>query len=520
MSISKKIVRLEVRTKDEATEIYVIDGQFHLVDRGLGTLKTELTPGIYKVKVRAGFTDREDIVVLRPTDKEVIKEFPHLEFSSPVPLNDTARTHEYHIIAAASECKTPHVTVGHGSQVYIFVRDWTPSSRSTGSLPPLGPQHPARGLTLTDEQGAIVADCEKQSKTNLTEAQAQPGVDPWAACNVQLDPGLYRLKLEIPSGTVEQAIVAVKDWQTQVFLLQRNYGPASNPDERRADLSGGSILLSKLSIPSQFDPSSEQIRLTELARLGLTNQRQVLPKELLGQMLWAKYDNPMLGIYGAHLMLLGSEPDLNLLRTVVTNLRGLLGSHPDVEALALRLEGEIHSYVFKVPPMLRRSWSLVLEGTVKQPSMVPVDSFASEIATKIWGDDPWLLWMRPAEKPAAPWTPGTQGWERTLGEADDAAELTGYEQVLKAHLTSTGTGPPGSRALKGLESLLEYDSQDMAVAFSTPPDEFAADVSPSESKSVALPTSLDDSTAQGLVRVLGIPRGNVQGLLDKMNQES
>ena len=50
-------------------------------------------------------------------------------------------------------------------------------------------------------------------------------------------------------------------------------------------------------------------RLTELARQGLIDRRQVLPRDVT-EMLWAKWDNPMLGILGGHLLLLNPAPDL------------------------------------------------------------------------------------------------------------------------------------------------------------------------------------------------------------------
>jgi hypothetical protein len=76
-----------------------------------------------------------------------------------------------------------------------------------------------------------------------------------------------------------------------------------------------------------------------------------------------KLENPMLGILGMHLLLKNQESDTELLQTIIQNLRNLLGDpHPDVEALALRLE-QTGSYVFQSPPMMRRSWSLVVNAT-------------------------------------------------------------------------------------------------------------------------------------------------------------
>jgi hypothetical protein len=90
-----------------------------------------------------------------------------------------------------------------------------------------------------------------------------------------------------------------------------------------------------------------------MARIGLANKRKARAGTVR-QMLGDKLDNPMLGIFGGHLLLLDASPAIDLLGTVVTDLRGLVGwSHPDVEALALACVGTTHR--FDTPPMLRRA---------------------------------------------------------------------------------------------------------------------------------------------------------------------
>src|ERR671932_900011 len=96
-------VSLVVRTDDPESEIFVVDGQFRLAARGLGRLAASLDPGIYKVKVRTGTETREEHVVLRPEQREVVKAFERLAFPSAAPLDDTAKTHEFHIAAAERE---------------------------------------------------------------------------------------------------------------------------------------------------------------------------------------------------------------------------------------------------------------------------------------------------------------------------------------------------------------------------------------------------------------------------------
>lgn len=382
---------LTVHTENDSAEVFIIDGRFKVVQRARGLQSTfSLKPGIYTVKVRAGFENREQHVALLDKAEEV--KFSRINFLSPAPLIGTGRTHEYHIAAAEAESRNVHVKNGLGSSIFVFVRDWTSQQGyDSGHAPNRKPQ---RGLKLLDEQGGLVVDLEQESKFESTQ-------DPWAACNVEVNPGLYRLGLELASGdTIEQILVASPGWQTQVFGLQRDYMEAGSElgesgSNRRADLGGASILLSQ----AGFNANDPTKRLVEAARLGLISTRQVLPDRQVNEILYGKFQNPMLGIFGAHLLLLNKQIKLDVLSTVVGNLRRMLGpAHPDVEALALRLGARGTFYVFEHPPMLRRSWWQVVDATIDRPELVPVDSDAAECANRIWGEEPWLQWLTPKGK--------------------------------------------------------------------------------------------------------------------------
>jgi hypothetical protein len=483
------LVRLTIRAGDAATEIWVMDGQFRVQAHMLGMGEVSLAPGIYKVRATAGPQSWEELVALPPGRETEHLEIPTLRFASPVPLPDTALTHKYHELAASHESGQVHVTAGQGSAIFIFARYYTLPDTPATQLS--GLHHPAQGLTLRDLRGNLVADLAAQSAAELS-----PPRDPWAACNVLVDPGLYRLRLELPTGSsVEQTLVAVSGWQTQAFALQRSYD--SEPGAQRADLLRASILYSRYDREfgpwPPFDPTrseyKEGVRLAELARLGLTNQRPVLRREVT-DMVWMKYDNPMLGILGAHLLLLDKEPDYALFRTVVTNLRRILGIHPDVEALALRLDSDDRPYVFEVPPMLRRSWSLILEATVTRPDLVPLNTLASRMAEHLWGDGPWLLWTVPAEPDLASYIAVAR--REIATKKRQAPELGKYASVLAAQLSLAEPAPQA-------KGIVEPTSRGLSE--STRPE-------------------LDDDTARMLVDTLQVPRANVENMVDQLQKKT
>jgi hypothetical protein len=369
MSIDQtKKFKLSVKTNDEAAEIFIIDSQFRRIEARTGeSTDFTLQQGLYSVKVRTGSKCHEELIDLSQDEKV---NFGPIAFSTPAPLEGTAKTHEYHVENAKSCSRKIHKKIGKGSWIFVFVRDWTSNTRSS-KIKTLN-RNTAKGLSLRNSQGQELVNLELSSNKEIKW-------DPWAACNIELNPGNYRLHLETAAGSVlEQAIVACQGWQTQVFLLQRNYGLKNR--DLRADLSDAAIFMAKIKDgfkpqkPNTSQPEEPDFRLSELARQALLNDRRRLSENIIQQTIKRKFVNPMMGIYGAHLMLRNKEYDANLLKIVINNLRNLFETpHPDVEALALKVNIE-SSYVFDTPPMLRSSWAYVLEGSVQKPGLVPENS--------------------------------------------------------------------------------------------------------------------------------------------------
>jgi hypothetical protein len=487
---------LDIRAADSGTEIFVVNGDLQLADRGIGHLVTKpLDPGIYKIKSRAGVETREQYVALSKPGQTLI--LPPFAFASPAPLADTSKTHEYHVAGAQSESRTVHVQAGSGSTIFVFSREWTASASLDPSRRPAPRANPAAGLWLLDAANATVADLGAHARVDNSVP------DPFAACNVAVDPGVYRLAVDVPGGgRLEEIVVACAGWQTQMFLLQRNMNAG-----RCADLPNGTVLMAR---GMGFLPDDSAVRQGELARLGLTNGRKVLSADLL-QILGGKFGNPMLGIFGGHLLLMDAspeirgpdgavvtaekKPDLGLLGQVVLNLRGLVGvSHPDVEALALACGGTAHR--FSTPPMLRRSWALIVDRTVSDGDLVPIGSLAADAAAHVLSEEPWLVWT----SGGAPDVRGSI--ERNIASA------------LRSHVRSSSPMPGATRTTSPFEAI---ERMRIMKALATP-------VRPAPSETPApLPASpllvTDESKIGSLVRTFGIPRANVETMLVSMTPE-
>ena len=405
-------VRLTVSASNPAVEIFIIDGHFRQVGQGLGWLETELSPGLYKLKYRAGsLLEAQHLLVPAGSDPLQVTG-PEMPFSTSAPLSQTRTTREPHRTNAPPHSHQVHETVGQDSWLYFFSRDLDEARRD----------NVATGLSLHRLDGDLLLDLAQAGVHDLREQ--------WAACNVALDPGLYRLHLKLDEArTLEQTLVASPDWQTQLFLLRRDYGP----DLRRVDLFNAAMLMAR---PDEgFNPDQPDWHLTELARQGLVNGRAVVSTTALNEMLYGKFQNPMLGLYGGHLLLLAEQPKWDLLQTVVRNSYHLLGQdHPDVQALALHLAAAGRDIPLpdrcETPPLLRASWRLLIEASATRPDLIPAGSLAARIADRVWGSGAWLVWEQP---PAAdPQEAATAPVEQSMSQmAGLLAEPQTFKTILE-----------------------------------------------------------------------------------------
>jgi hypothetical protein len=388
-------VRLRVTPRSPLAEVFLIDHEFTLVARSVGALDTKVEPGVYKVKARLGDETTETLVVLNQDRAFSLGE----DLASPAPIEGTSRTHEYHMGAAADESATAATEVGSGATMFLMTRGWTAADGAE-----LWTERSLPGLSLHGRDGETIADLNEP---------AGGGVDPFAGTTVRLNPGAYFVRWRDEAGfTTEQSVQAVEGWQTQVFLLDDQAHPSE----------GGRYRVSVLMSREAFDPFDQAPRLVEDARAALAQERDVAA-DFIHETLGAKFDNPMLGLFGAHLMLLAkdsvSDPDnpasapvrfdQSLFDYVVANLRELLGSHnPDVIALSTQTTAQADPpFPLTEPPMLWRSWVLLIEASNTWPEVVPVDVWRRTL--RLLPQRPFLAWASDAEDRDA-----VEEWERRV----------------------------------------------------------------------------------------------------------
>ncbi|RLA49168.1 MAG: hypothetical protein DRR42_15890 [Gammaproteobacteria bacterium] len=376
-SRSEPTVSLNVQAPELTTEIFVIDSRFRRLASGLGHLETEVAPGLYKIRFRSGNSQRDKLVEATLGNSPLYVTTPPLGFASAAPMVDTRTTREHHSHAAELHSYNTQQSRGNGSQLYIFLRDLQGDSTE-----PLW-----SGVSLHDLHGNQIAD--------LTEGVCDAN-DAFAALNLDLDPGTYRLRVDSgPLGTFEMFLITCHNWQTQVFLLASDL-QAGDTTVRRAILKTAAVFMARCG--QGYHPNGDHVRLTELARQGLVHGRKVIKGDQLNQMLRGKFENPMLGIYGAHLLLAARRPKHQLINTVVNNLRDLLGIHTDVEAIAMRniTSDQAKHREFSTPPMLQKSWELIVKDSLRRMATVPAGSMTEQLTDGLLGSAPWLLYRTPS----------------------------------------------------------------------------------------------------------------------------
>jgi hypothetical protein len=312
--------------------------------------------GVYVLRFHRGTHFVEKLVAITPTSPNVGFSLPDNElpqFVAAAPVANTATSHEWQSRPAQKLSTSPPLPppLGHqgGSHLLIFLRD----PFQSGTLP--------SGITLHDVSGQKVIDLDAVQDRNPQQH--------WAGAHLNVDPGAYRLRRALNrGGSVEQIAYTCSGWQTQLFLMTSEGG---------TEILRASILMSRPEVG--FDFNREDLRWTESALRALESNSNI-PGSVRTEMLWAKFDNPMLGIYAALLHLRRQQIDAGLMRQVFLNLYDLVGGLPDVLAIGwgaalandgLRADAQIFEKLrapaaCATPPMLTESWKhLRLQVSVK-----------------------------------------------------------------------------------------------------------------------------------------------------------
>jgi hypothetical protein len=367
------------------TELRLLDDDRVLVARAIDHLAVSSVPaGIYTVRAVLGGNHRDKIAVVRPgAPTHVDIEAPAM--ASAMPIERTAKTHEYHQAAAEHFSRADKMTfpvdptvAASQSELFIMAREW---NRDVSTRRGPRPQRIGGNLTLCDREGAMMfayKDLEMQ----------WVGEDNCAAKTFVLRAGLVRLCAMDRAVAYELPIYTAPGWQTQVYFL----ASGDDGDLRASDLAQASMTMRR--IGRGFARGDLDGQAIEGVRSALETTSGGVPDMVLEGYLWEKFENPLLGLLAAHAMQRRGTLKPATLHTVANNLANLIGPIPDVIALLLEADPAANVPPVLVPPMLRASWTILLEHSARRRDLIPRDSFAARIAKRVVGSGAWMLWQR------------------------------------------------------------------------------------------------------------------------------
>jgi hypothetical protein len=376
----------------------VLDKKNKTVFRGSirGTKELRLPRGSYKVRTMFDHVTIETPLDLDgPTSLSTREQLPVAqELYTATPLDQSPTSHEYYTGPSqqwSREPTRPPLVGATTSSLFIFIRAIDRESYDSNT-------DLTQGLVLLDCQGNEVSDFSQSA----TQRDARFG---WLAFHVAAPHGTCLLRF---SGEPlrETSLQLYPRWQTQLFLMHRG----------KPLLETMKIFLAPLGVG--FQPKDQESGAADMALNGLQSNRDLLTDVALDRLLIGKFENPMLGLVAAHVLLQrrqAFQTRLSLedrkpkaeeqkqnnqqqrtIQVVLRNLDRLLPGSPDVAALNL-LAGPIapsspRKFTFGTPPMLRPGLMAVISEAIRRPTILAQDSLIPQIAPLLYVDTPWSTW--------------------------------------------------------------------------------------------------------------------------------
>lgn len=426
-------VKLIAKSGYPTGEVIVRNSLLREEGRGTNSVEMDLAPGLYEVLFQVGNARSEKLIELPAGLTE-----PFVVLAENLKVDSAALVKSpqgsYSLDSAEDPAVTlsampPKPSIGTGAEVFICVRE----AQGDDPQPFPSPSNPAANLNLFDFADNLVFSCSAAETIGGT-----------CGVVIEIAPGPYLLRLERGTGDpLEQTVYLSEGWRTQIFLPLQMI--STSDEELSPNLANASILLTLPGVP--FDPDIPENAWVESARQDLASGRAVVPladvKEAmeaardvrrtttdpaaLKETLRHKFTNPMLGVYAAHLMMASDTKELALLRELADNLKVVLGDHPDVLSLYLWMDKAAGSPPFLSPPMLRTSWSVLVNRSLPRTDVVPRGSYSARIGDRIWGSGAWLTWLRPERREE----------ESSPGPDDVVAESFG-RKLMSSLLVSLG----------------------------------------------------------------------------------
>lgn len=352
------------------TKITVFDGVDNIITEDYGEVRLTLPKGIYIVRLeRAGEMSEQIIRHSEQTEKAAIEPKRY----SAMPSFDTETTHEYYAYTSKEwskkETSAPIGDAVHtNSRLLVFIRA-TDKDHYDGKF-------------LAD--GFWLRDVKSQESIRLERSNVEWDQEHgWIAFSAPIAAGTYLIRHQSEINR-EMPICIYQGWDSQLFLTYLG----------RPLFETATIMMSYGG--SGYNPDNRVTQAADAAIAGLQNNSDFMPKGAMQMLLHGKFEDPMLGLLGAHILLKRKEVNENTISIVLDNLERLLPESPDVRALELiarqRLSNLAAVEPFDRPPMLRAGLEAVIKASANNPELVTPGSLIDIISPYLLTDSPWSSW--------------------------------------------------------------------------------------------------------------------------------
>lgn len=391
-----KHFKLAADPDDPTAKIRVIANDFSILESQAGILAAELVYGLYKLQVKIGRQIIEQVLLLdgdfsppvvQPGDapRPGALNLPAITSAAPLPKTATTDEIEINAVRTANDAAADKTIAGGGGHLMLMARVWRRDRSQVLASSPWD------GITLVNRNGELIADLGKEG-SDTTQ-------DGYRTLSLALPAGMYFLRRSGLGGhPIEQSLVIPAAgpneprWRLEAYILNKQQ-PAGDEATSRPVFS---VLMRRQG--QSWNQKNDTI--LEKARVALADEKRILNGSL-NDLLVLKFENPLAGIIGGHLLLIQARLDarqLGLLDTVVRNLRALVGNdHPDVEALSLRCPNKSlrTKRPLSGPPMFEASWRLAIVESQSDSKIIPLDLWR-KVEAQV-GTPPFLTWSADEE---------------------------------------------------------------------------------------------------------------------------
>jgi hypothetical protein len=415
--------RLRLSSPIEALEIKVTDSSFRPVARGRGKVSRTVDPGIYELEYRAGPNVATEMVTLGPG--QTLTRNVEVHFPSAAPVDWSTTSHEYHQDAARAASRSI-VGPPDAAGLVVMVRNLGGHDHHRFDPRAIG------SLSLLDKQLRPVARFPDRWRI---EPESR-----FATWSGRLPPGGYALRRTRAARATSMPLWLSRGWQTLVFLPNSAEGPS---------LEWASIQTASIRAP--WNPHDREMNAAvELGLWSLRDGTGGVADAVVNRLLYAKFQDPLLGIVGAHALLLEEDFDPRQFETILRNLNRIASDHPDVIALghlvAERAGPELGRRFARRgkrvmwPPTVRRAYEGVIRADADLPGTIAPESPAEHAAACVAGLGVWTTWVGEIDRRTA----SDQAARRvkhyldecvavgTARSASEAVRKLGSEEVARA----------------------------------------------------------------------------------------